>query len=564
MNAKHLEARPWVDFYDEHVPITLDYPRTTLPRLFMESTARNAKRTAMSFMGHNTDFATLESSANAVAEFLLSMDVQKGDRVLMLLPNCPQFAIVYYAIHKVGAVVVPASPLDTAPELAYKVRDSGARLIFFLDLLFDKIQPLSDDPQIRRLISCDLADYLPFPKSVLFSLRKRFLPVKLPQYKKLGDGCIRYKEILSRFSTKMRHSCEQLKSEDLAVLIYTGGTTGVSKGVMLSHYALIVNLTQASNWGQVGPEDSYLCVLPFFHGFGMSIGLNTSLVHGARLELMPRWDVRQTIRHMASGKVTLFAGVPTMYVAILNHPDFKKLSGTKLRGCYVGAAPVPESLKEEFHRKTGGILIEGYGLTEAVTAKSANPMNGLKKEKSIGIPWPDTIFQIVDDEGRPLPANEPGEIRIQSPDLMMGYWENPEATSECMRDGWLYTGDIGYMDSDGYFYIVDRKKDLIISGGYNVYPSEVEEVIYSHEDVLEASVIGIPDAKKGESVKAFVVTVSGSHLNETALNEYLAARLIKYKLPASIEFRESLPKSPIGKILKKELAREELDRLQNA
>ncbi|MCB1166907.1 MAG: AMP-binding protein, partial [Leptospiraceae bacterium] len=398
----------------------------------------------------------------------------------------------------------------------------------------------------------------------LFSLRKRFLPVKLPQYKKLGDGCIRYKEILSRFSTKMRHSCEQLKSEDLAVLIYTGGTTGVSKGVMLSHYALIVNLTQASNWGQVGPEDSYLCVLPFFHGFGMSIGLNTSLVHGARLELMPRWDVRQTIRHMASGKVTLFAGVPTMYVAILNHPDFKKLSGTKLRGCYVGAAPVPESLKEEFHRKTGGILIEGYGLTEAVTAKSANPMNGLKKEKSIGIPWPDTIFQIVDDEGRPLPPNEPGEIRMQSPDLMMGYWENPEATSECMRDGWLYTGDIGYMDSDGYFYIVDRKKDLIISGGYNVYPSEVEEVIYSHEDVLEASVIGIPDAKKGESVKAFVVTVSGSHLNETALTEYLAARLIKYKLPASIEFRESLPKSPIGKILKKELAREELDRLQNA
>ncbi|MCB1304151.1 MAG: AMP-binding protein, partial [Leptospiraceae bacterium] len=210
------------------------------------------------------------------------------------------------------------------------------------------------------------------------------------------------------------------------------------------------------------------------------------------------------------------------------------------------------------------ILIEGYGLTEAVTAKSANPMNGLKKEKSIGIPWPDTIFQVVDDEGRPLPPNEPGEIRIQSPDLMMGYWENPEATSECMRDGWLYTGDIGYMDSDGYFYIVDRKKDLIISGGYNVYPSEVEEVIYSHEDVLEASVIGIPDAKKGESVKAFVVTVSGSHLNETALNEYLAARLIKYKLPASIEFRESLPKSPIGKILKKELAREELDRLQNA
>lgn len=537
---------PWTKHYDAHVPPVLEYPDSTIGELFDESVRKHGSRIAVQFMGKKISYNSMEKDAASLAVHLSSKGVRPGDRVFLLLPNTPHFVAAYYAVMKIGAVVVPASPLDTAPEIQYKIRNSGARVAVFLDLLFESLEPSL--PLLEAAVGCDLSDYLPFPKNYLFPIKKRRLGRKMPPY---NEKVIRFSEILK---VKETFPCKHSSPDDLAVIIYTGGTTGISKGVMLSHRALAVNMTQARTWGQVTGDDINLCALPFFHGFGMSIGLNTTFVAGGRMLLLPKWDAGQAIRHFEKDGVTLFAAVPTMYNSILNHPDFSRMKNARLRGCYVGAAPVPESLKEEFFRRTGGILIEGYGLTEAVTAKSANPYIGKKKEKSIGIPWPDTEFRIVDEiTGEASAPGVEGEIILRSPDLMMGYWQNPEATDEVLRDGWLFTGDIGRMDEDGYFYIVDRKKDLIISGGFNVYPSEIEEVLYSHPSVLEACVIGVRDTHKGEIPRAYVVLRQGEREDPNALMEFLGVRLIHYKVPRSFIFKDALPKSPIGKILRKEL-----------
>jgi long-chain acyl-CoA synthetase len=541
-------VHPWLKHYDKHVPHSLSYPELSIAELFDQSVDRHGSRTCVSFMGTNLRYHEIQKDASRLAHVLYNSGVRQSDRVFLLLPNIPQFVIAYYAVMKLGAVAVPASPLDTASEIRHKIKDSGAKAAVYLDLLYRNI---ADSLSLLDFsISCDLRDYLPWTKRILFSIKLKFMRLPHP-----GSRSLNFRRTLAEAPAE---SIETLRipPEDLAVIIYTGGTTGVSKGVMLSHHALGVNLTQAAAWGQVSATDINLCILPFFHGFGMSVGLNTTFTSGGRMILMPRWDVRAAIRTIQNDGVTLFAGVPTMYHAMIQHPDFSKIKGSKLRGCFVGAAPVPESLKKTFHERTGGILIEGYGLTEAVTAKSANPYLGLKKEKSIGIPWPDTVFRVVDDEGRAVSVGEQGEIIIKSPDLMMGYWKNPEATSQVIRDGWLYTGDIGTMDKDGYFYVVDRKKDLIISGGFNVYPTEIEEVLYRHPDIMEASVIGLPDESKGEVPVAFVVKRPDSSVDAAALQKFLSEHLIRYKVPHRYEFRTTLPKSPIGKILKKELRKE--------
>lgn len=539
---------PWFKHYDKHVPHSLAYPEASIAELFDESVDRHENRICVSFMGMNLTYGRISQDAVRLAHVLYNAGVRQGDRVFLLLPNVPQFVIAYYAVMKLGAVAVPASPLDTASEIRHKIQDSGAKAAVYLDLLYKNI---ADSLALLDFsISCDLRDYLPPLKKFLLSIKLQFMRLPRP-----GLRSIKFRATLAAARAESLETL-RIQPQDLAVIIYTGGTTGVSKGVMLSHYALGVNLTQARTWGQVSASDINLCILPFFHGFGMSVGLNTTFTSGGRMVLMPRWDVRAAIQSIQRDGITLFAGVPTMYHAMIQHPDFAKIKGAKLRGCFVGAAPVPETLKTKFHEKTGGILIEGYGLTEAVTAKSANPYLGLKKEKSIGIPWPDTEFRIVDDQDRAVSPGEQGEILIKSPDLMTGYWKNPEATAQVIKDGWLYTGDIGTMDKDGYFYVVDRKKDLIISGGFNVYPTEIEEVLYRHPDILEACVIGAPDEAKGEVPIAFVVKQPQSSVSAADLQSFLAEQLIRYKVPHRFEFRTTLPKSPIGKILKKELRRE--------
>ncbi|MCE9596942.1 MAG: long-chain fatty acid--CoA ligase [Spirochaetia bacterium] len=536
---------PWLNQYDPGVSHHLDYPMESIPELFKQATLKYPDRTCVSFLGTHIRFSEIEASASTLAEHLAVSGVQPGDRVFLLLPNMPQFVVAYYAVLKCGGVVVPASPLDTASEINHKVRDSGAVGAIYLDLLFKNME--ASLSLVKFSISCDLRDCLSPLKRFLLGIRMKFM-----KHPKPGSRSTQYRQILS---SKIKSPNVTVKPayDSLATIMYTGGTTGVSKGVMLSHKALVANMTQAKAWGQVTSEDRALCALPFFHGFGLSIGLNTTFTSGGCMILMPRWDVRVAIRHIAKDRITLFAGVPTMYVAMTHHADFAKLKSAHLRGCFVGAAPVPENLKQTFQSKTGGTLIEGYGLTEAVTAKSANPYLGQKKLKSIGIPWPDTQFRIVDEKGESVSAGIQGEIIIRSPDVMMGYWQNESATSEVLRDGWLYTGDIGWMDEQGYFYIVDRKKDLIISGGYNVYPTEIEEVLYSHPAVLEACVIGVPDEKMGELPVAYVVLKENQKTTQEELIGFLRQHLIQYKVPRHFEFRGSLPKSPIGKILRKEL-----------
>lgn len=548
--------RPWLKHYDAHVPETLIYPTESLPQIFKASTAKHSHRKAVQFLGKSLTYAQIEKSANAFAAFLAEKGVHKGDRVLLMLPNSPHFIIAYYAILKRGAIVVPASPLDTASEAEYKFRNSGAKLIVFLDLLYEKLSALLQAEPNIIAVAADVGDYLPFPKNLLFRLKKKSLGKPLPDFQRVAT--ITYASVLSQFHHAAEQPTTPLKGEDTAVIIYTGGTTGVSKGVVLSHYAMAVNMTQAKVWGEISADDIGLCVLPFFHGFGISVGLNLSLSSGGKMVLMPRWDEAQAIKHFEKDGITVFAGVPTMYNAILNHKNFAKLKHAKLRGCFVGAAPVPEALKVAFKEKTGGTLIEGYGLTESVTAKCANPYFGVKKEKSIGLPWPDTLMAIIDDKtGDLLPPGKEGEIILTSPDLMTGYWQNPEATAATIRDGWLYTGDIGKMDADGYFSIVDRKKDLIITGGYNVYPAEIEDVLYQHPAVLEACVVGIKDEHLGEVGRAFVAMKPSMSVTAEDLKVFLSDKLIKYKIPKQFEFRTTLPKSPIGKILRKELRKQE-------
>ncbi|MCB1314469.1 MAG: long-chain fatty acid--CoA ligase [Leptospiraceae bacterium] len=561
MTSSAFENRPWLRQYDAGVATSLQYPGQTVPEMYTRSIAAHADRTALAFMGKRLSYAQLGNQARSFATYLKRIGLQPGDRVVMVLPNTPHFPVVYHAIHLCGGVVVPASPLDTAAEVFYKVENSGARLVVFLDLLYEQVKSCEQIPGLLAMVGCDISDYLPFPKNLFFPIRKKFLGRTLPAYGQSADASIsilRYRSILKQNAPLSSDEDVALTPDDLAVILYTGGTTGVSKGVMLSHRALVVNVTQGQTWVGFQRDDVILCVLPFFHGFGMSMGMNLGLFSGAECILNPRFDSAVVLKHLAKDKVTMFAGVPTMYIALMSHPDFAKLRGTALRGCFVGAAPVPETLKQKFYERTGGILIEGYGLTETVTANCALPYQGLKKEKSIGIPWPDTEFRIVDvdDPDKELGIDQEGELLVRTPAMMMGYWENPEATAQTIRNGWLHTGDICSMDADGYFYIVDRKKDLIISGGFNVYPTEIEEVLYMHKHVREACVIGVPDDYKGEVPKAYIVSEPEHNVSESDLQKFLEERLIRYKVPKYFEFREVLPKSPIGKILRKELRKE--------
>lgn len=544
--------KPWLKHYDKEVPQSLEYPKESLPEIFAANTAKFADRVAIRFLGKSITYAQIEKSAQAMAGYLKSKGVTKGDRVMLMLPNSPHFVVTYYAILKLGAIAVPASPLDTASEAEYKFHNSNAKVIIFLDLLYDKLAALLTKETSIPAVVADIGEYLPFPKNILFPIKKRKAKKPMPDLSR--KATVRYKTVLKEFSKEPVTETVRSAGEDTAVIIYTGGTTGVSKGVVLSHHAMVVNMTQAKAWGQLTQDDVGLCVLPFFHGFGMSIGLNLSLSEGGKMVLMPMWDAGQAIRNFEKEGITVFAGVPTMYNAILNHKNFAKMKNARLRGCFVGAAPVPEALKVTFKEKTGGTLIEGYGLTESVTAKCANPYLGLKKEKSIGLPWPDTVMAIIDDKtGDLLPPGEVGEIILYSDDLMTGYWQNPDATHATIKDGWLYTGDIGAMDEDGYFSIVDRKKDLIISGGYNVYPAEIEDVLYKHPAVLEACVVGIKDDHLGEVARAFIALKPGQSVTAADLKTFLTDKLIKYKIPREFVFKDSLPKSPIGKILRKEL-----------
>lgn len=540
--------RPWLRHYDEGVPTQLDYPHVPLYYLLDEAAGRAPRRPATNFFGKTLSYGAIKDQSDRLADALRGLGVAAGDRVALLLPNCPPFVICYYGALKAGAVVVALNPLASPEELAAQLADCAAETLITIPLFAAMAAELRTTTALRRLVVARLADYLPLPLNLAMGLREGRQLSTVPSPRPLELRAL----LASPPGNGFRPA--PVDPGGLAVLLYSGGTTGAAKGIMLSHAACVANAHQLKAWGRLQADNRILAVLPLFHGYGMSVTMNAALLAGGEIVLLPRFDAREVLKTIQRRRPTFFTGVPTMFVAFSKLPGLKRYRLNSLKGIFVGAAPLTMALKTDFEARTGARMIEGYGLTEAVTAIMANPYSGQHKLGSIGVPFPDVDMQIVGlDHGRPLPPGEQGEIVLRSPTLMLGYYNRPEATAEALRDGWLYTGDIGMMDEDGYFYITDRKKDLIIVGGFNVFPREVEELLVQHPKVQEAAVVGVPDEYAGERVKAFVVLRQGEQATADELIAYLGERLTRYKLPAAVEFRAELPRSMIGKVLRRAL-----------
>ncbi len=544
----------WVKHYDKGVRDHIDYPEIPLYKLLEESAKKNPDKVALIFFGKKITYRELDELSDRVAAFLQDLGVGKGAKVILDLPNTPHYVIAYYGVLKCGATVVQCNPLYTEREIRYIVENSEAEYGFFIEMVYPRIKGLLDDGKLKKVVICKIEDFLPFPLNLLYPLKKRKVSVeKRPE--------VLYWKDVMRYPPS-RDRAEINPKEDVAVFLYTGGTTGVPKAVMSTHYNLVANAYQVLEWlPDKDPNEVFIGVLPYFHSYGMTTSLNAPIAHGSTIVLIPDpRDIKRILEAIQKYRVTIFCGVPTMYNAILNFPELKKYDISSIKYCISGAAPLPIEVKREFERVTGGKLVEGYGLSETSPVTHANPLNGVNKEGSIGIPFPDTYAVVVDDEGRILPIGEVGELAIKGPQVMKGYWKMEEETRKVLVNGWLLTGDIAKMDEDGYFYIVDRKKDMIIAGGYNIYPREVEEVLYEHPAVLEAAVIGVPDPYRGETVKAFIVLkpeYKGKVREEDIIN-FCRERLAAYKVPKIIEFRDELPKSAVGKILRRVLREEEL------
>ncbi|MCL6617805.1 MAG: AMP-binding protein, partial [Anoxybacillus ayderensis] len=452
-----------------------------------------------------------------------------------------------------GGIVVQTNPLYTERELEYQLNDSGAKIIIGLDLLYPRITKVKAHTNVEHMIITSIKDYLPFPKNVLYPFVQKKQTGMIVRVKHEGD-CHLFTKALSLASGKVKEAHVD-PVEDVALLQYTGGTTGFPKAAMLTHYNLTANTFMCTKWMykcERGNE-SILGVLPFFHVYGMTAVMNLSIMEGYKMILLPKFDVETTLKTIEKQRPTLFPGAPTIYIALLNHPSLKKYDLSSIKICISGSAPLPVEVQEQFETVTGGKIIEGYGLTEASPVTHSNFIwDGKRIKGSIGVPWPDTEAMIVSLEtGERANVNEIGEIVVRGPQVMKGYWNRPEETAATLRDGWLYTGDLGYMNDEGYFFVVDRKKDMIIASGYNVYPREVEEVLYEHPKVQEAVVIGVPDAYRGETVKAFIVLKEGEQCTEEELDQFMRSKLAAYKVPRIYEFRKELPKTAVGKILRR-------------
>ncbi|MFZ5590917.1 MAG: long-chain-fatty-acid--CoA ligase [Bacillota bacterium] len=552
----------WLNHYPPGVPASLSYPRATLYDVLRETARRYPNHTATIFMdGRLTYRQLLERVDKMAAALQKQLGVNKGDRVALMLPNIPQMVIGYYAVLAAGAVCVGVNPMYTERELSHQIKDAGAKVIFLLDLLYPKVEAVREKSGLEKLVVTSIKDYLPFPKNLLYPLkaRREGQVVHIPS----RPDIYWFSQLINQ-SDGVFQRPEIDPEKDLAVLQYTGGTTGLSKGAMLTHRNIYANALQLCVWDtdKKPGQEVALCVLPFFHSYGMTVCMNISVFNGFTMVLIPRFDVKALLESIQRYRANIFPGTPTIYVALINHPDTPKYDLSSIRGCLSGAAPLPLEVKQKFEAITGGCLVEGYGLSETSPVALSNILSRQHDPGTvgaIGLPLPDTLVKIADLETgqRELPPGQVGEICVKGPQVMVGYWNRPEETAAALRDGWLYTGDIGYMDERGYTFIVDRKKDLIIAGGYNIYPREVEEVLYEHPKVREAAVIGVADPYRGETVKAFVVLKEGEQASEQEIMDYCRQKLAAYKIPRIVEFRPELPKTNVGKILRRVLAEEE-------
>lgn len=559
-----MSNKPWLRHYPTEVPPTYDYPKHNVAHFLEISADKYPNVTALEFMGRKISYRSLLEQTYRFANALLRLGIRKGDRVAIMLPNCPQAVIAYYGTLLMGGIAVMTNPLYMPREIEHQLTDSGAKVMITLDALVDRVRTSMEHHPLDFIIAASIKDYLPFPKNLLY-------PIKAKKDRMAVH--LNYNERLLSFPEFLKHSSPDPckvdinPEEDLALLQYTGGTTGFAKGVMLTHMNMVANTIQNQLWFyryRIGQE-RYMAALPFFHVFGMTVLLNQAISLAGTLILIPRFEINQVLKMIDKKKPTVFPGAPTMYVAIINHKDIAKYDLSSINVCVSGAAPLPLEVQTRFEHLTGGKLIEGYGLTESSPVTHANNIWGLRKTGSIGVPFPDTDAKIVHpDTLEDVPVGEIGELAVRGPQVMKGYWNKPEETYKSLRDGWLLTGDLGRMDEDGFFYILDRRKDLIIAGGYNIYPREVEEVLFEHPDIEEAIVAGIFDPYRGETVKAFIVLKEGTVPNADAIKRWCKERLAAYKVPKVYEFRDSLPKTLAGKVLRRKLIEEEAERHNKA
>lgn len=548
--------KTWFNFYEDGVPHSIDYPNKTLVDLIDDAVQSHSATAALSFFGKTLTYGNLGRQVEQFATALQRLGIKKGDRVAIMLPNIPQYVVAHFGILKAGGILVPTNPLYVERELQHQLNDSGAEAIIALDVHEPKISAVRAETKLKNIIYTRGQTYLPFHLKVLYPLKGKHGAVKISR----GPGIHDYDDLLTEpFSGGLEK--RPMQPGDVAMFLYTGGTTGVSKGAILTHRNLVSNVVQISTWyndTQKGKE-VVICALPFFHSYGLTTCLHMAVFLCSRMVLIP--DPRDTKRMLSaiqSEKATLFSGVPTLYVAINNFPQVKEYDLSSIKACVSGGAPLPLEVAKQFEAISGARLVEGYGLSETSPVTHANPVHGQRKEGSIGIPMPDTDAKIVDPESKKtLPVGEIGELAVKGPQVMQGYWNMEKETAAILKDGWLYTGDIARMDEDGYFYIVDRKKDMIIAGGFNIFPREIEEVLFKHPKILEAAVIGAEDEYRGETVKAFIVCKEGQRLTEKEVLDYCKANLAPFKVPKLIEFVDSLPKSTVGKVLRRELKKRE-------
>jgi len=528
-----------------------------VPALLDRSVERYGNRPCLDFLGRKFTYAEVGALVGRAARGLQDLGLQKGDRVGLFLPNCPYAVIMLFAVLEAGGTVVNFNPLYADHEVRHQIDDSGARFMVTLDHVstYPKLAAMFGRTCLEKIIVCPMASILPFPQNLLYPLVKR---ADIAPYQ-ANERHVTFKVLTASTAPPVPVPCDPVA--DVALLQYTGGTTGTPKGATLSHQNIAVNCQQCLRWfptAKLGHE-KVLAVLPFFHVFALTVAEMLSILAGFEIILLPRFEMKQVLAAIQHKKPTMFPGVPTIYTAINTYPEIAKYDLSSIRYCLSGGAPLPLEVKAEFEKLTGCALAEGYGLSETSPVVCANPITGLNKAGSIGLPMPGTVVEIrsLDDPSQLMPQGERGEVCVRGPQVMLNYWHRPDATAAVMQDGALRTGDVGYLDADGYVFLVDRIKDVIIASGYKIYPRNVEEAIYAHHAVAECVVIGVPDPYRGQTVKAFVALRAEQSLTEAELLAFLKDKLSALEMPKRIEFRASLPKTQIGKLSKKALQEEE-------
>jgi len=554
-----MSDQPWFERYDEGVPQTIEYPEVPLFYFLEESAKKYPDAPCTIFKGAKISYTEMNDLTDRFAAGLASLGVKKGDRVGIFIPNTPQFIVAYHGALKAGAVVVATNPLYTAREIEHQANDSGMEIMVVMSNFYNTIKEVQPKTKIKKLVVTNIKETLPPVTAFLFTLLKE----KKSGFRvELGEGDIWMQDLLDKFTPEDRPNVD-VGPDDLAVFQYSGGTTGTPKAAIAMHRNLVANSLQIRRWmpNAIDGEEVVLMAIPLFHVYGMVAGMSFGMATGASLVMVPNVrDIKDDLDNLQKYRCTIFPGVPTLYTAINNWPDVLagKYDLSSIKACISGSAPLMRETKEKFEELTGGLVFEGFGLSEAPTATHCNPMSGENRTGSIGMPLPDVDARIIslDDEVTVLPAGEIGELVIKGPQVFKGYHNMPTETKNALREGWLYTGDIARMDEDGYFYIVDRKKELIKPGGFQVWPREVEEVISDYSKVLEVGVAGIPDPKRGETVKAWIVLKPGETATMEEIREYCKEQMAAYKVPTHVEFRDELPKTTVGKILRRELVRE--------